>query len=188
MLPDRQEPPMSQALDALRHEHDAILSTLKILRCMAERALQGNADADDIAALLGFLQEFVDKCHHGKEEGLLFPALQRVDLAHQGELVGELTAEHEQGRALVGALRQASTPVLDAEAFAAAAEAYAVFLERHIDKENDVLFPQAEQALGADELEGLGQAFADFELQAIGPGRHEELHDLLHRWKAAYAG
>ncbi|MFD1690972.1 hemerythrin domain-containing protein [Azotobacter chroococcum] len=133
---------MSQALDALRHEHDAILSTLKILRCMAERALQGNADADDIAALLGFLQEFVDKCHHGKEEGLLFPALQRVDLAHQGELVGELTAEHEQGRALVGALRQASTPVLDAEAFAAAAEAYAVFLERHIDKENDVLFPR----------------------------------------------
>ncbi|AJE21429.1 hemerythrin domain-containing protein [Azotobacter chroococcum] len=133
---------MSQALDTLRHEHDAILSTLKILRCMAERALQGNADAGDIAALLGFLQEFVDKCHHGKEEGLLFPALQRVGLAHQGELVGELIAEHEQGRALVGALRQASTPALDAEAFAAAAEAYAVFLERHIDKENDVLFPQ----------------------------------------------
>lgn len=179
---------MSQALDTLRHEHDAILSTLKILRCMAERALQGNADAGDIAALLGFLQEFVDKCHHGKEEGLLFPALQRVGLAHQGELVGELIAEHEQGRALVGALRQASTPVLDAEAFAAAARTYAEFLERHIDKENDVLFPQAEQALRADELEALQQAFADFELQVIGQGRHEELHDLLHRWKADYAG
>ncbi|NHN76302.1 hemerythrin [Azotobacter chroococcum] len=177
---------MSQALDTLRHEHDAILSTLKILRCMAERALQGNADAGAIAALLGFLQEFVDKCHHGKEEGLLFPALQRA--GRQGELVGELTAEHEQGRALVGALRQASTPVLDAEAFAAAAEAYAEFLERHIDKENDVLFPQAEQALGADELEALQRAFADFELQVIGQGRHEELHDLLHRWKAAYLG
>ncbi|WP_349617137.1 hemerythrin domain-containing protein [Azotobacter salinestris] len=177
---------MSQAIDALRHEHDAILSTLQILRRMAERARQGRADAGDIAALLGFLQEFVDRCHHGKEEGLLFPALQHA--GRQGELVGELTAEHEQGRALVAALRQASTPVLDAEAFAAAAEAYAVFLERHIDKENDVLFPQAEQALGADELEGLGQAFADFELQAIGPGRHEELHDLLHRWKADYAG
>ncbi|GAB3486236.1 hemerythrin domain-containing protein [Azotobacter salinestris] len=176
---------MSQAIDALRHEHDAILSTLQILRRMAARARQGSADSDDIAALLGFLQEFVDKCHHGKEEGLLFPALQRA--GQQRGLVGELTAEHEQGRALVAALRQASTPVLDAEAFDAAARTYAEFLERHIDKENDVLFPQAEQALPADELEGLGQAFADFELQAIGPGRHEELHDLLHRWKADYA-
>lgn len=130
---------MSQAIDALRHEHDAILSTLQILRRMAGRARQGSADASDIAALLGFLQEFVDKCHHGKEARLLFPALQRAGL--QADLVGELSAEHEQGRALVAALRRASTPVLDAEAFGAAAGDYAAFLERHIAKENDVLFP-----------------------------------------------
>ncbi|GAB3378866.1 hemerythrin domain-containing protein [Azotobacter armeniacus] len=179
---------MSQAIDALRHEHDAILSTLKILRRMADRARQGTADTGDIAALLGFLQEFVDKCHHGKEEGLLFPALQRAGLVQRGELVGELSAEHEQGRALVGALRQASTPVLDAEAFAAAAGTYAEFLERHIDKENDVLFPQAEQVLSTDELDTLQRAFAEFELQVIGQGRHEQLHDLLHRWKATYLG
>lgn len=177
---------MSQAIDALRHEHDAILSTLQILRRMAGRARQGSADAGDIAALLGFLQEFVDKCHHGKEEGLLFPALQRT--GRQADLVGELSAEHEQGRALVAALRRASAPVLDAEAFGAAAGDYAAFLERHIAKENDVLFPQAEQALGADELAALQQAFAAFELQVIGQGRHEELHDLLHRWKATYLG
>jgi hemerythrin-like domain-containing protein len=32
----------------------------------------------DPKANIDFLKEFADKCHHGKEEGILFPALEQA--------------------------------------------------------------------------------------------------------------
>lgn len=76
---------MSTAIEALRHEHDAILFALKILDSMGRRAAVGDTiDRSDVNEFLGFLREFADKCHHGKEEGLLFPALIDAGLPCQG--------------------------------------------------------------------------------------------------------
>ena len=66
---------MSQVIAELRHEHDAILEALPVLERMAERAAQGQLPAEDAGEFLDFLRAFVDQCHHGKEEALLFPAL-----------------------------------------------------------------------------------------------------------------
>lgn len=88
---------MSQAIDDLRHEHDAILSALDILDRIEAEARQGTAATGDIAAFINFLKEFVDKCHHGKEEGMLFPALIKAGASERGESVPALLSEHEQG-------------------------------------------------------------------------------------------
>jgi hypothetical protein len=67
---------MSKAIDDLKHEHDAILSALKILTTMASRIDHGlDLDKKGVRDFLGFLKEFGDKCHHGKEETILFPAM-----------------------------------------------------------------------------------------------------------------
>lgn len=179
---------MSQAIADLRHEHDAILSALRILERMAEQAERGEASAGDLAAFLGFLREFVDRCHHGKEEGLLFPAMTHAGLAEHGGFIDELHAEHVQGRALVQAMEQACTPSLRAADFAAAATTYAEQLRSHIAKENDVLFPMVERLLDDPILAALQRGFAEHEEQVIGQGRHEQLHALLHQLKAKYLG
>ena len=75
---------MSQAIDDLRHEHDAILSALDILDSVEVAARQGTAATGDLAAFISFLKEFVDKCHHGKEEGMLFPALAKRKSLYSG--------------------------------------------------------------------------------------------------------
>jgi hemerythrin-like domain-containing protein len=65
---------MSKAIDDLMHEHEAILSGLGILDAMVGQLGQKSPpSAEDLSSFLGFLKEFADKCHHGKEEGILFP-------------------------------------------------------------------------------------------------------------------
>lgn len=179
---------MSPAIADLRHEHDAILSALQILERMAEQADRGAIATADLTAFLGFLREFVDRCHHGKEEGLLFPAMTHAGLAEHGGFIDELHAEHVQGRALVQAMEQACTPSLRAADFAAAATAFAALLRAHIAKENDVLFPMAERLFDDAGMAALYQGFAEHEEKIMGEGRHQQLHALLQQLKAKYLG
>src|SRR3546814_2898147 len=81
---NQRETMVSQATYVLKHEHDAILMALKILDQISGEARQGNATSADVVQFLGFLREFVDTCHHGKEEGLLFPAMIEAGLPADG--------------------------------------------------------------------------------------------------------
>ena len=177
---------MSKAIDDLRHEHDAILSALDILDRIEADVRQGTVATGEIAAFISFLKEFVDKCHHGKEEGMLFPALAKAGASEREVSVPALLSEHEQGRALIRAMEEASSPVLQPERFSAAAKAYSRHLRAHIEKENEILFPTAEQVLGDGELEALHRAFDKHEDEVIGHGRNEDLHHMLHVLKAKY--
>lgn len=179
---------MSRAIDDLRHEHEAILFALGILARITQRMEAGVAVAvDDLSAFIAFLKEFADKCHHGKEEGLLFPALVRAGLPEQGGPVEVMLAEHAQGRQWIHDMEAATQPTLDAAAFTTAAAGYSELLRAHIEKENTVLFPMAERLLAQDQLDALFDAFERHEAQVIGQGRHEQLHALLRELKAKYA-
>jgi hemerythrin-like domain-containing protein len=179
---------MSRAIDDLRHEHDAILSALGILDALVAK-LGGKhpPTGEDLWAFLGFLKEFADTCHHGKEEGILFPALVKAGIPQQGGPIGQMLAEHVQGRSFIKAMEAASGQAVDGTAFATAARGYATLLRSHIAKENDVLFPIAERTLPAPELDGIFERFEQHEETVIGHGRHEELHALLKDLKHRYA-
>jgi hemerythrin-like domain-containing protein len=181
-----QERTMSHAVDVLRHEHDAILMALRILDRIADEAKDGKIEKADVANFLGFLKEFADKCHHGKEEWLLFPAMIDAGLPAQGGPLSEMLGEHEQGRALVAAMSQASDPELKGDAFAKAATAYSAHLRMHIEKENTVLFPLAERIVDPAILNSLSNEFETHEENVIGHGRHEQLHDILKAMKTKY--
>lgn len=171
---------MSRAIDDLVHEHDAILHALKILGGMVRQIEGGHpARGDDLRAFIGFLKEFADKCHHGKEEGLLFPALVAAGIAQEGGPVGAMLQEHAEGRAWIRQMEGSLAPALDASAFTDAARGYSALLQAHIRKENEILFPMAERALTPAQLDGLYAAFEAHEAQVIGAGRHEQLHALL---------
>lgn len=173
---------MSEAIQVLRHEHEAILMALSILDRIAADAKGGEAAPQDIAAFIGFLREFADTCHHGKEEGLLFPALLAAGLPAEGGPVAVMLSEHAHGRELVGQMAQAA----DADAFAAAAAAYGAHMRQHIDKENNVLFVMADQMIPAETLASLHAAFEQHEEKVMGHGRHEELHAMLKELKRKY--
>jgi hemerythrin-like domain-containing protein/uncharacterized protein (DUF2249 family) len=163
---DHHEPAGSPTAD-LRHEHDLILRALAVMQRLV------NAPALDRQALgevVEFLRTFADRCHHGKEEEHLFPVLAARGVPVDGGPIGVMLAEHEQGRAMLRLMADGG----DAEAVDAARR-YAAVLREHIAKENDVLFPIAEQALTPAEQERVRAGFEAIEQTVVGPGIHERL-------------
>jgi len=179
---------MNRAIDDLMHEHEAILEALEILKSIAGRLETGKTvEEGDISDLLGFLKLFADSCHHGKEEGFLFPLLANAGLSEDEGPVRVMLLEHERGRELIRAMESASFPKLEPARFAAAARGYIDLLHNHIRKENTILFPLASRLLTEHLLDGLGVAFEEHEASVVGEGRHEELHELLKVMRARYA-
>jgi len=178
---------MSKAIEDLKHEHEAILSSLKILNQISADIDKGSTPGSlDLTNFIGFLKEFADKCHHGKEEGMLFPALTKAGIPEKGGPIGVMLSEHEQGRKHIREMDNAIASGPDYKAFAEAARNYSTLLNNHIQKENNVLFPLAETTLDKARLEQLFESFEEHEEKVIGHGRHEELHQMLKELKAKY--
>lgn len=178
---------MSQAIEDLKHEHDAILMSLKILNGMCKEMELGQIDgSEDPQAFIDFLKEFADQCHHGKEENMLFPALVNAGVTKEGGPIGVMLHEHVEGRKFIQAMQTSISPTLNVPMFVQAAHGYTELLQNHIQKENEVLFPMAEKVLTPNQLEDLFKSFEEFEEKVIGAGRHEQLHELLKTLKSKY--
>lgn len=75
---------MKYASEALMREHESVLVGLEILEEFVKTMKNtGSADRDDADGIIRYIQLFADKCHHGKEEGLLFPAMERAGIPNQ---------------------------------------------------------------------------------------------------------
>ena len=178
---------MSKAIDELRQDHVAIVYSLGILDRMGKLAASGGAfDAAEALELVGFLKEFADTCHHGKEENILFPALVQAGIPDKGGPVGAMLQEHELGRRLLRAMTTALGEPVKAAEFAKTASEYSAFLRQHIDKENGILFPMGERVLDEGRLEDIHARFQEHEEKVIGAGRHEELHRMLGKFGEKY--
>lgn len=177
---------MSQAIDDLLNEHEAIQAALVTLEAMGTATLNSHKlNTTDAADFLGFIREFADKCHHGKEELMLFPAMSAAGVQTQDGPIGVLLADHALGRKLVNDM--GSAVASDNEAmFVNAGQEYSRLLRLHIAKENNVFFPMAERILSQQVLAELFEAFEAHEEKVIGHGRHEQLHAILERLHAKY--
>ena len=167
----------------LTAEHEAVRLTLRILKnIIVDIEKRGEiTHKGPIDELLEFFSVFVDRCHHTKEEKLLFPALEAVGVGREGGPIGVMLKEHQQGRELVGEMKTAMGQYRHGEPsaggrFCQASRTYIDLLSRHIDKENQVLFPLANKHLSASTSAALKEGFDRIETEEIGVGRHEEFH------------
>ncbi len=178
---------MQRATEVLRREHDAILRMLEATRQVAQRLESGEHVAPEtLDDLIEFFRLFADRCHHGKEEDLLFPLLESKGLPRDGGPIGVMLYEHEEGRKLIRQMNEAAKAYAQGDAgatkvWAAAARGYATLLSEHIFKENNVLFMIAERLLTGVEQQELAAAFDRVEIEKMGAGTHERLHAKMDR-------
>jgi hemerythrin-like domain-containing protein len=184
---------MATATQILRHEHEAILKMLEASEQVAQKVERGGEVPPAVLEdLLDFFKTFADQCHHSKEEELLFPLLERKGIPRAGGPVGVMLHEHEEGRALIREMANATEAIQAGRAdgrirWAAAARAYAQLLREHIFKENNFLFPMAERLLTPEEQEGLAESFEKLEIEKMGAGTHQRLHAKMERLVAELA-
>jgi hemerythrin-like domain-containing protein len=174
------------ATEVLRHEHQIILKVLDAVRREAQAiADTGKIKADRLDKILDFFRVFVDRCHHGKEEEYLFPKMQERGLPADKGPIPVMLHEHAGGRNTVKAISEALARAQqgDSQAIAAVAANLAILdehLRGHIDKENEVLFPMADQVFTPEDQQVLVAAFEKHEAEEIGAGVHEKYHRLAH--------
>ena len=88
--------------EILSGEHRIIEQVLDCLEKIAQNcATEGRLDRTSAEQALDFFRNFADRCHHGKEETHLFPAMEAKGFPRQGGPTGVMLSEHEQGRAYI---------------------------------------------------------------------------------------
>ncbi|MGZ6208285.1 MAG: hemerythrin domain-containing protein [Syntrophales bacterium] len=179
---------MMTPAEQLKEEHEGISLMLRILeKVCAKMEAKGKINLGHLDRIMEFFKIFVDQCHHGKEEDLLFPAI----IPMEQKLIGLLLREHSRGRSYVQAMGQELTHMKKFEGltrteYTANAQKYIVLMTQHIQKEDNVLFPMVDRLLGEKKQRALVEGFEDLERRKIGEGVHEGFHKLLHELKEIY--
>jgi hemerythrin-like domain-containing protein len=179
--------------EILSEEHRLILEVLDYLEEAADRLDSGaGIDPGFFIDAAEFVVGFADRCHHGKEEDILFVAMTATDMPQDSGPVAVMLHEHEQGRRFTAAFRSAAER-MQAGDTAASADVivnvydYVNLLREHITKEDSVLFPMAEQIIPADAMRVVSKEFQQAALadEKNGvPARYRDLANELGRYLA----
>src|SRR5438876_8215776 len=98
-----------QATDLLQHEHRVIEQVLACLEAMASECVsEGTLDVSAARQAIDFFRNFGDRCHHAKEERLLFPLMEARGFVGEDGPIGRMLYEHMLGRQYLDALAAAT--------------------------------------------------------------------------------
>lgn len=181
---------MNKPTRDLKEEHGGIMLMLHIMGKVVQKLRNGDdIKKEHLHKIIEFLKNFADKCHHGKEEGILFPELSKNP--SNIKIINELLGEHKTGRDFIRGIDEsiaaykAGNP--DAFHIAVNTDGYIQLLTAHIKKEN-VLFLIADKELSEKSQENMIEKFEILERDVIGEGKHEEYHGWLKELKYIYLG
>lgn len=176
------------AVEILVDEHQLIKKVLDWGEREIARITQGVApDAGKLIQAVDFIRNFADRCHHAKEEGLLFARLNDRGLPRQGGPIAAMLYEHDKGRAYVAAVAAALEGAGRGESGSLEAlrqnlGAYISLLRAHIDKEDHVLYPMAGRLLGPADQEWLLREFDRLEREETGAGVHDKYRHMAEEF------
>ncbi len=163
-------------------EHRLIERAIKLMEAETKRLESGGAlEPLTIDTIVDFIRTYADRCHHGKEEDLLFEDLSRRPLSTaERDLMNELVEEHKLGRSLTNELVEAKNDVLSGRDDRVAdvistMKALTAFYPPHIEKEDAHFFPNTERHYTQEELEAMIQSFYTFDMRMI----HEKYASVL---------
>lgn len=185
---------MSYSVDVMMEEHKHIKRMLQVVRKISYRVMKGEEiNYDDFADAIDFIRNYADAHHHGKEEKFLFKEM----ITHLGK-IGEnlithgMLVEHDFGRLYMQELRAALERVKSGDEESrldviANAIGYTQLLNRHIDKEDQLVYNYGMKNLSEDVLSEVDRVSKVFEESAEKIGTQKKYIDMLVRLEEKYA-
>jgi branched-chain amino acid transport system ATP-binding protein len=176
---------MMEAIDVIGNEHRNLWRIAATLDLAADEIAAGAAiDAAFLGAVFDYLEQFVDRMHHPKEDDFLFRRL-RERSPEAAAILDRLQAEHRNGPQNLAALRARLAACDDRRAptadFAEALRTYACDLRQHIRTEEKEVMPLARATLTADDWDAIDRSFLDNADPLFGAGAQAEFRALYHR-------
>jgi hemerythrin-like domain-containing protein len=176
--------------DDLMNEHRVIERMLGVVDRACDRIEKGQEVEQELfVGAADFFKNFADKCHHSKEEKLLFEKMQERGVSGEVGPIAVMLREHQDGRAHVKRIAELSatkTSKKTTEGLVEASRSYVDLLSKHIQKEDNILYPMANQILTKEDQEELEKGFEAVEEKVMGPGVHERYHNMIEKWEEKY--
>ena len=132
---------------------------------------------------MDFLRSYADRCHHGKEEDILFRELSKKNLSKEHkDLLNILVDEHAYARITVSRILAAREAYLSGNAGSLGDIIWLMkklveFYPAHIEKEDKYFFHQSMGYLTRQEQDAMFQEFWDFDRKLV----HEKYGQLVER-------
>lgn len=158
------------AIELMMEEHKNIKVMLKIVRKACFSVLEGNEiNYEDFNKIIHFIKNYADSHHHKKEEIMLFNRM--VDeIGETAEKVVKygMLVEHDLGRLYISSLEEALNSLKNGNEeskldIIANAISYTNLLERHIYKEDNVIYKFAQRELKEETMNLINSECVDFE-------------------------
>lgn len=176
-----------EALNIISAEHRGMWRLLTALDSIGHE-MQGSgasAPAEVVVLMLDYLDSYIDRMHHPKEDEFLFRVL-RERSAEAAKDIDRLQREHEAGPEHLAALRQLALAVGrgDKESrkqFFASLTTFTAMLQQHIRSEETTVMPLARKVLTADDWKEIDAAFLDNDDPLFGTTAKAEFAELKAR-------
>ncbi len=158
------------AIELMMDEHKNIKEMLRVVRKACFSVLEGEeVNYEDFYNMIHFIRNYADSHHHKKEEIMLFNRM--VDeIGETAEKVVKygMLVEHDLGRLYVTNLNEALEALKNGNAEAkldviANAVSYTNLLERHIHKEDNVIYKFAQRELKKETVDIINEECVSFE-------------------------
>ncbi|HUL62687.1 MAG TPA: hemerythrin domain-containing protein [Methanocella sp.] len=179
-----------QPVGLLMIEHRLIERMVRLMREEIDRIGQyGRVDPDFVDDAVGFMRTYADRCHHGKEEGVLFRDLALKPLS--GEVrttMDELAQEHAFARKTVLDIEAAKERYIIGEKNApadliASLNIITEFYPRHIAREDKHFFVPAMGYFTQEERDAMLKEFEDYDARVV----HETYGAMIKRLEKRFA-
>lgn len=162
------------AIGGLMHEHQVILRAVGGMSAELERISHGGeVDRDYLVAAIDFVRSYADRCHHGKEEDILFRDLEGKPLsAEDRQAMERLVSDHVWGRERTGELasaldRYAASDTEALRQITRSLESLVAFYPEHIEREDHGFFAAARGYFTPEERDAMADECAAFERSLV---------------------
>ena len=174
-----------EALRIIKDEHRKLWRiAITVDQVLDDMQADGKVDGAFLGSVFDYFEQFVDDCHHPKEDDYLFRLL-RQRSPEAAALLDRLEAEHRDAPANLKGLRNklalAESGRLPVSDLAEALRGYLAGLKEHVRIEEKEIFPLAAAALTAADWQEIDTAFLNNADPAFGIQAQAGFRELFHR-------
>jgi len=165
-------------------EHRLIEKMIEVMRRQFLRwETDGQVDPLFIDMAVDFIRTYADRCHHGKEEGILFRDLEGKPLSgEQKSIMEELLEDHRWARETTAKLVKANEDYRHGNAKASSTilecvKALVDFYPKHIEKEDRHFFIPVMDYFSKEQKDAMLEEENEFDKNLI----HEKYKDVVEK-------
>ena len=162
------------ATKILSEEHKYILKVIDALNKECGALQSGRSiDTNFFRNAIDFIRNYADKFHHAKEEDILFKELCKPQVGMHCNPVEQMLHEHELGRNFVKEIEKGLSEN-NRNKIIENTRGYTGLLQEHIYKEDNILYPMADEALSQKVQKSMLDRFKEAEKKRFAKGTKEK--------------